>query len=203
MPVLIPLASAAYGIYSSAHSAHKKNVAERDLENQAKNFQPNQSLIDFYGKTLSKYNANPYQSISYNQQKNQINRNLATGLSASQNKRLGLGAVGGLVQNANDASARAAGNAEAQSRQDLGLLGQAAGAKTQEQQKKFDMMYNLTAAKAGAYASTENTGLQNVFGGLSTAAYLYGMGGNGTTGNIGLGGLGKRNNGWYAGGGGE
>ena len=58
--------------------------------------------------------------------------------------------------------------------QDLARLGQASGMKTQEQQKKFDMLYNLQAQKAGAYAQTQNSGLQNVFNGLSSAASLYG-----------------------------
>lgn len=173
MPWIVPLASAAYGIYQTAHAAHKKNQAEAALEKQAKDFQPNQSIMDYYGKALAKYNPNPYQTASYTQQNNQINRNLATGINATQNRRLGVGAIGGLVQQANDASARAAGNAETQNRQDLGLLGSAAGAKTNEQQKKFDMLYNLTAMKAGASAQTENSGIQNIFSGLSSAAYMY------------------------------
>lgn len=171
---LIPLITAAYGAISSASASNKRKKAEGELEAQAKAFQPNASIMDFYNKSLAKYSPNPYQSASYQQQNNQIQRNLSTGLNAAQNKRQGLGALGGLVQQANDASARAVGNAEMQQGQDLARLGQAAGMKTQEQQKKFDMMYNLTAQKAGAYAQTQNTGIQNMFNGLSTAAYLYG-----------------------------
>jgi hypothetical protein len=129
--------------------------------------------MDYYNKQLAKYNPNPYQSAAYGQQKNMIDRNLATGLNAAQNRRMGLSALGGLVQQANDNYARAAGAAEAAGRQDLGQLAQAAQMKTNEQQKKFDMMYNLTAQKAGAYAQTQNTGIQNIFSGLNNAAYLY------------------------------
>lgn len=173
MPWVIPLASAAYGAYSSARASSKREQSENKLEEQANSFQPNASILDYYNKALAKYSPNPYQTASYSQQSNEINRNLATGLNAASNKRLGLGAIGGLVQQANDASARAAGNAEASNRQDLSQLAQAAGMKTNEQQKKFDLMYNLTAAKAGAYAQTQNTGLQNLYGGLSNAAYMY------------------------------
>lgn len=172
MPVLIPLATAAYGIYQSEHAKSQKNKAEADLEKQAKEFQPNSSIMDFYNKALAKYNANPYQSAGYQQQNNQIQRNLATGISAASNRRLGLGAIAGQVQQANDASARAVGNAEMQQGQDLARLGQAGAMKTAEQQKKFDMLYNLSAQKAGAYAQTQNSGMQNVFNGLSSAASL-------------------------------
>ena len=174
MPVLIPLATAAYGIYQSASASAKKNKAEKELEKQAKAFQPNAAMMDYYNKALSKYDPNPYNSQTYQQQNNQIQRNLSTGLNAASNRRMGLGALGAQVQQANDASARAVGNAEIQQGQDLARLGQAGAMKTAEQQKKFDMMYNLTAQKAGAYAQTENSGLQNVFNGLSTAASMYG-----------------------------
>lgn len=172
MPV-VGLIGAGIGLYQSLSADAKKKKEEKALQAQADGFQPNASLLDLYNKALAKYNPNPYQTASYGQQSNQINRNLATGLNAASNRRLGLGAIGGLVQQANDASARAAGNAEASNRQDLSQLAQASGMKTQEQQKKFDLMYNLTAAKAGAYAQTENTGLQNLYGGLSNAAYMY------------------------------
>ena len=161
------------GLVQAIGAGKKRNRAEKALEAQVKGFQPNASIIDLYNKQLAKYNPNPYQSAAFGQQKNMIDRNLATGLNAAQNKRMGLSALGGLVQQANDNSARAAGAAEAAGRQDLGQLAQAAQMKTNEQQKKFDMMYNLTAQKAGAYAQTQNTGIQNLFSGLSNAAYMY------------------------------
>ena len=161
------------GLVQSIGAGKKRKRAEQQLEAQVRGFQPNASIMDYYNKALAKYNPNPYQSAAYGQQKNMIDRNLATGLNAAQNKRMGLAALGGLVQQANDNSARAAGSAEAAGRQDLGQLAQAAQMKTNEQQKKFDMMYNLTAQKAGAYAQTQNTGIQNIFSGLSNAAYLY------------------------------
>lgn len=200
MAVAIPIASALYGIYKGARETHNKNVAEKDLEKMANDSQPNQSIMDYYQKALAKYNPNPYQTAGYTQQKKQINQNLATGINAIQQRRLGVGAIGGLVDQANNASASAAGAAENQNSSDLARLGSAAGAKTNEQQKRFDMLYNLKAMKAGQAASGENTGIQNVFNGLSTAAYLYG-GGTGSKSGTGLNSM--RNSGWYAGNGGE
>lgn len=169
---LIPLIGAGAGLIQSIGAGRRRHNAEVDLENQAKNFQPNASILDFYNKALAKYNPNPYTSTGYQQQQNQIGRNLSTGLAAAQNRRMGLGAIGGLVQQANDSSARAAAQAESMGRQDLGQLAQASQMKTNEQQKKFDMMYNLAAQKAGAAAQTQNTGLQNLFGGLNNAATM-------------------------------
>ena len=174
MPILIPLATTAYGIYSSSHAASQRKQAENNLENQANNMKPNASILDYYQKSLAKYSANPYESQSYQQQNNQIQRNLATGINSTQNKRLGLAGIAGQVQQANDAQAKAASNAQAQSGADLARLGNAAGMKTAEEQKKTDLLFNLQAQKAGAYASTENSGIRNIFNGLSTAASMYG-----------------------------
>lgn len=173
MPWLIPVATAVYGIYQSASASAKRKKAEAALENQVNQEKPDSSILDYYNKALAKYSPNPYQSISYNQQNNQIQRNLATGLNNAQDRRLGLGALGGLVQQANDSSAKAAANADAQGRQDLSVLGGAAQRLSSEKKRLFDMKYNLQAAKAGAYASTQNTGMRNIFNGLSNAASMY------------------------------
>ncbi len=45
--------------------------------------------------------------------------------------------------------------------------------KTNEDQKKFDMLYNLKAMKAGAAANTVNSGIKNLYGGLSTLGAGY------------------------------
>ena len=158
------------GVAQAAFSGRKKK--ERDLEKFANSYTPNSSIMDYYNKSLARYNANPYQSQSYQNQQNLINRNLATGLSASQDRRGGLAALSGLVQGSNDASARAGAMAENQQAQALSQLGSAAGAKTREDSKKFDMIYNLKAMKAGQAAATQNAGLKNAFGGLGDIAML-------------------------------
>lgn len=173
MPVA--LIGAAIGGIQAIAGGIKKRKAERALEAQANSFQPNQGILDYYNKALSKYSANPYTSNSYQQQTNQIQRNLAGGITASQNKRLGLGAIAGQVQQANDAAGRAVVNSENIEAANLGRLGQASQMKATEQQKKFDMLYNLKAQKAGQAASLQNTGISNLYSGIS--AYAAGMDG--------------------------
>lgn len=186
MPI-VGLIGAGIGLYQSIAGGIKANKSQKDLENQAKNFQPNSGIMDYYNKALAKYSPNPYNSAGYQQQNNQINRNLATGINAAQGKRLGLGAIAGLTQQANDASAKAAGVAEQQQNQNLAQLGQAASAKTNEQQKKFDMLYNLTAAKAGAGASQENTGISNLYSGIASYGQMKQL--QDSTGSGGYGGI--------------
>lgn len=176
MPWVIPLATAAYGVYQSASASAKRKKAEAALENQVNQEKPDSSILDYYNKALAKYSLNPYQSISYNQQNNQIQRNLATGLNNAQDRRLGLGALGGLVQQANDSSAKAVANADAQGRQDLSVLGGAAQRLSSEKKRLFDMKYNLLAMKAGQSAATENAGYRNIYGGLSNLSTLLGGG---------------------------
>lgn len=162
------------GLAQTIFSGRKKK--ERDLENYANSYTPNSSIMDYYNKSLARYNANPYQSQSYQNQTNLINRNLATGINATQDRRGGLSTISGLVQGANDASAKAGAMAENQQAQALGQLGTASGMKAREDAKKFDMLYNLKAMKAGQAAQTQNMGYKNIFGGLSNASMLMGGG---------------------------
>jgi len=170
----IGFATAGIGLAQAIGKGGQRRKAEKELEALANGQQPNAGILDYYNKALAKYNPNPYTSASFNQQQNQINRNVATGINGLQNRRLGAGAIAGIVQQGNDASARAAANAENMSNQDLARLGQASGMKASEQQRRFDMLYNLKAMKAGQAASGQNAGLQNIFGGLNSAATLLG-----------------------------
>lgn len=170
MPVaLIPAALSVVGgaIQHFTSGAKKK---ENALENYANTYQPNSSIMDYYNKALNNYSANPYTSAAYQNQTNQINRNLQGGIAASSDRRGGLSTLTGLVQGADDAEAKAGINAEATNRANLGLLGRATGMKSAEDFKPFQMKYNLLAAKAGAAAKQKSMGLQNMFGGLSSAA---------------------------------
>jgi len=158
------------GIGQSLFSGRKKY--EKQLESYANTWKPNAGILDYYNKALAKYSTNAYNSAAYQQQNNQIQRNLATGINAAQNRRSGLMAIAGATQQANDASGRAVVNAENLQNQALGRLGQATGMKAQEQQRGFDMLYNLKAMKAGQAATRENAGIRNIFGGLGTISTL-------------------------------
>ena len=160
------------GLIQGIFGGGARRKAQKELEGMVNNYQPNASIMDYYNKALSKYSSNPYTSQFYQNQQNQIQRNLATGVSALQDRRSALAGIGKSVQIANDATARAGANAEQQQRQDLGVLGSATGMKAGEDRRKFDMLYNLKAMKAGQSATTENMGYRNIFGGLSNLATM-------------------------------
>lgn len=162
------------GLLQSIFGGGSRKRAQKELEDMVNKYQPNASILDYYNKALAKYSANPYTSQYYQNQNNQIQRNLSTGINSLQDRRSALGGIGRQVQIANDATSRAGVNAEQQQRQDLGLLGSATGMKSAEDRRKFDMKYNLLAMKAGQSASTENMGYKNIFGGLSELSTLLG-----------------------------
>jgi hypothetical protein len=166
-------------------AAHK---AQKEMEGMIKNYQPNQSIMDYYSKALNRYNVNPYNSNLYQMQSNNIQRGTAAGISALQDRRSALAGVSSLVQGQNDGLLKAAATAEGQQGQALSQLGHATGMKAQEDSKKFDMKYNLLAMKAGGGNQTMNAGIRNVFGGMGSLANLD---------SAGLMGGGGGNNGYY------
>jgi len=161
---------AAIGGVQSIFGEKKRKRTEADLTNYANQFQPNQSILDYYNKALSKYNPDPTQTGTYKIQQNQIGANAANAIGATQDRRGGLASISKIMAGANRATGQNVIQAENLQNQNLSRLGQAAGMKTNEEQKKFDLMYNLKAMKAGQAASTVNQGIRNVFGGLSTIA---------------------------------
>ncbi len=161
------IGQAAIGGIQAIGGAIQEKRAEKKLEKLANSYKPNESIMDYYNKALSRYNVNPYTSNMYNMQKQNIDRNVSTGLSSLQSRHGGIGGVNSLVQTANDGYLKAAAGAEGQQAQALGQLGQAAGMKTHEQFRPFEMKYNLLSAKAGGGAQIMNSGLSNIFGGVS------------------------------------
>lgn len=150
--------------------APKAKRTQKDLESYANSFQPNQSILDYYNKSLAKYNPDPTQTGTYKIQQNNIGANTANAIGATQDRRGGLSSISKIMAGANRAQGQNVIQAESQQQQNLNRLGQAAGMKTNEEQKKFDMLYNLKAMKAGQAAGVVNQGIKNVFGGLSTVA---------------------------------
>lgn len=182
MPVSVGLitggAQVLGGVVQSIFSGKRK--AEKDLENYANSYTPNSSILDYYNKALSRYSSNSYTSQYFQNQTNQIGRNLATGIGAAQDRHSGLASIGSLVQGADDATAKAGATAENLQGQALGQLGQASKLKAGEDEKKFDLIFNLKALKAGAANQQESAGLSNAFQGVGntlnylTAAKQYG-----------------------------
>jgi len=158
------------GLGQSIFGNKKRKRTEADLDKYANSFQPNQSILDYYDKALKKYNPDPTQTGTYKIQQNQIGANTANAIGASQDRRGGLSSISRIMAGANRATGQNLMNAEAQQQQNLSRLGQASGMKTNEEQKKFDLLYNLKAMKAGQAAGTVNQGIKNLYGGLSTMA---------------------------------
>lgn len=162
------------GVGQAFTSGVKKK--EHALEAFNDSYSPNQSILDYYQKAYNKYDPNAYNSAGYRQGQQNINNNLATGISATQDRRSGVGAISNLVANANRASLGNVVNAERLQNQNLAQLGHATGMKANEDRGIFERKYNLLAMKAAAAAKQKNDGLQNIFGGLSNIASLGGSG---------------------------
>lgn len=164
-----PIAAAAQGVLGLGQaiiggiSARKR---QKELEGMIDSYKPSTSIMDYYSKALNKYNANPYTSSTYTQAMKGAGRGLATGISASQDRRGALGNVSSLVSGYDDASLKAASVADQQQSQDLAQLGQATGMKDREDKYKFEAKYNLLSQKAGAANATANAGISNLYGGL-------------------------------------
>lgn len=174
MPVsLIPAATQFVGgVLQTVFSGKKK--AEKNLENYANSYQTPGSVLDYYNKALSRYSSNPYTSQLYNQQMQNVNRNLASGLSGLQSRRGGIAGVAALTQGANDAGLKAGVAAEGQQGQQLQQLAGATKMLSNSQEKKYDLLYNLKALKASAANQQQAAGEQNMFGGLSNASSIFG-----------------------------
>lgn len=175
------------GLGQALFSGQKRK--ERELERLSENspkYSQNTSILDYYNKALSRYNPNAYNSASYRQGQTNINSNLATGITATQDRRSGLAGISNLVAAANRASLGNIANAEQIQGRNLSQLGTAANAKLGEDrmafkintQDPFERKYNLLAMKAAQASKTKNDGLQNIFGGLSGASSLLGDYGN-------------------------
>lgn len=156
------------GLAQSIFSGRKRK--ERELEKYAETWKPSQSILDYYNQAYARYNPNAYQSKMYQEQQNQIQRNLATGIGASQERRGGLANIAALTQGASDSSRRAATAAEQMQGQQLSQLGSAAQQKAAQDRYGYELKYNLLAQKAGQAARTQNMGLQNLYGGLADLA---------------------------------
>lgn len=158
------------------------------------------TISDYYNRA----SANPYDTAFYKGAQQNIARGTAQGLGALQTRGGGLSGVAALIRQQNDAYLRAAGQAEGMQRS---MLGQAVGMKARDDERVFQInkmmpyekMAQLYAAKAAGGNQIMNAGLQNVFGGIGTAAMgltapgggglgsLFGRGGGGAAAAPGMG----------------
>lgn len=167
----------AVGLAQTVGGWIQQRKATKALEKlQSPTYTQNKSILDFYNKALAKYNVNPYNTDLYRMQEQQANRGMASGLGALQGRGMALAGVNNLVSKRNDSLLQAGATAEQQQAQALSQLGQAAGMKTSEDQRAFDInqyqpferKYNLLAQKAAGGNQVANSGISNVFGGLQS-----------------------------------
>lgn len=171
MPVpYVAAAQALLGAGQMLFSGQKKE--QKKLEGLANSYTPNASILDYYDKALAKYDPNAYNSASYREGKTRIGSNLATGISATQDRRSGVGSIGSLVAGADRASLSNIANAEQINSAALGRLGQATGMKAAEDKYKFELGYNLQAKKAAAAAEKFNAGISNIGGAISSVGQM-------------------------------
>jgi hypothetical protein len=164
--LIAPIAQGVGGIIQAFTGGGKAGRAERELSKMVKEYKPNQSILDFYNKALSRYNVNPYTSSLYNYQQDQARGATAAGIQALGGRRSTLAGLPRLIQGQNDAMLKAAATAEGQQAQALGQLGQATQMKAAEDFKPFELKYNLNMMKAGGGNQIMNAGLSNIFGGI-------------------------------------
>ncbi len=184
MPVTSSAIQAGAGAIQAIGGYLQSRNAQKKLEKlQSPTYTPNQAIGDYYGKALARYSANPYQSSLYKMQNQNIQRSTAQGISALNDRRLGIGGIASLIQGQNDSLLKAGAAAEGEQGQRLGQLGQATGMKAADDKYAFQtnqlmpyqQKYNLLAGKAAGGNQIMNSGIQNIFGGAGSLGEYQGM----------------------------
>lgn len=170
------VAQAGLGILQTGIGAIRASKAQKQLEKmQSPTYAPNQSILDYYSKALSRYNTSPYETAAYKQQSQNIGRGTAQGLDALRGRGGSVAGVNSLIANQNNALLNAGVQAENRKAQEFSTLGSATGMKAGEdrmafninKQQPFERKYNLLAMKASGGNKVEGAGISNVFGGLN------------------------------------
>jgi hypothetical protein len=178
----IPIIQGAIGIGQALFGGGKARKAQRELEKmQTPTYNANQSILDYYNKALQRYNVDPTNSAMYKRSMNNINRGVASGVSALQDRRSAIGGISSILRASNDAKLDAEVGAEQQQSQRFNQLGAATGMKADDDRMQFqynqvapfEKKYNLLSMKAGAGNQTANAGMSNIFGGLQSLGNYY------------------------------
>lgn len=182
LPLLIPaLAQAGIGAYQALTSGRK--TAEKDFESFAKQrplAKASPTLENYYQKSLSAANENPYQSAQYMIARQEADRRLASGLGALQQRGGAISGISKLDLMRTDAQNQAIRNAESLRGQNLNRLGQATQMKTAQDRYLYDVneatpfntMLGIKQMKSQAANERYNAGLSMIGG----AASNYAMG---------------------------
>tara|TARA_R110000868_G_scaffold222281_2_gene474190 strand:+ start:1189 stop:1917 length:729 start_codon:yes stop_codon:yes gene_type:complete len=170
---LTGVGSAIQGIAGLAQSIGgwiQQRKATKELEKNP--YVQNKGILDLYNEALSRYKVSPTDSAMYKRNMQGIDRGVATGINALNDRRSGIAGASSILRSANDARLNANVAAEQQQNQRFGVLGQATDAKAREDRYKFDTEYNRLAAKASGGAQIFNAGLSNIFGAGQSMAQM-------------------------------
>ncbi len=180
MPWLAFIPAAAGLAQTIIAGSQAKKSREALEKSQVPTAKPDQSVSRYYNEAFRRYNVAPTSSAQYKYSMANANRNLSEGLAALKDRRSLIGGVSGLVGRTNDAALKAGAVAEQDQANRFGVLGNASARKTADDRYLFNqnemMPYNkfttLAGMKAQANAATFNTGLQNIYSGLSNYAAM-------------------------------
>lgn len=185
LPAILGGAQALLGAGQAIFGGIKAKKAQRKMEGMIDSYKPNESIMDYYNKALQRYNSNPYQSTTYQNQMQNANRTTAAGIGALNDRRSAVGGVSRLAALQNQSSLDAGQAAEAEQGQRLNQLAAATAMKVPEDKYKFEAKFNLLGQKAGAANQGVNAGISNMFGGFGSIAdyaminKMYGGNGSG------------------------
>jgi hypothetical protein len=144
----------------------------------------NKPIADYYQTAKNRYETSPYNSTYYQTAEKTDNAKLGAGIGALGDRRSAVGQVGALVQGNENELGKAGVQAEAMQRQNFGQYGQAVGMKAGDdreafqinQEDPFQRKYGELTQRLNNSRSLFNSGVNNLFGGLT--------GGGGAAGGI-------------------
>jgi hypothetical protein len=174
--------------------------AKKELENlSTPAYAPNQGIANYYKTALNRSQTNPYASQGYTVAQQNAGRTLSAGLGALNDRRGGIAGISRLSAINNDAMLKAGVNAENQQNQRFGQLGGATQMKAADDKYGFQikqlMPYQkklgLLTSKVQGMNDMLNSGISNLYGGITGGAQAAaGLGGGSKGGSSGGGGLG-------------
>lgn len=170
-------AQALFGLGQTIIGGKRVRRAQKGLENlQTPTTTANSAVANYYARA----NANPYDSAFYKMATANANRGTAQGLGALQDRRIGLAGIGGLIRAQNDAYLQAGARAEGMQQN---MLSDATRLKLHDDDRVFNInkmmpyekMVQLYSSQAAGGNQILNSGLQNIYGGIGTAASGFSM----------------------------
>ena len=86
-----------------AISARKRQKQAEKFINEMPTYQANKGILDYYNQALARYNVSPTDTAMYKRSQQDINRGMAQGIGALQDRRAGIAGVSSLLNRANQA----------------------------------------------------------------------------------------------------